>query len=202
MGSMDKNIFLLKHGSDTLIVLIYVDDIVFGDSSHSLVSKFSNLMNREFEMSMMGKLNFFLRLQIKQTQDGAFVHQGKYTKDILKKFDMGKAKPPSTPMSTTTVPHADGEGEPMDQVFRSMMGSLMYLTAMRPNIHFAMCLCARFQASPHTSHKQAVKQIMRYLRFTPEFGLWYSSFVLSLCGYSDTNFAGCHFVCKSTFGTC
>jgi hypothetical protein len=124
----------------------------------------------------MGELNFFLGLQIKQTQDGTFVHQGKYTKDVLKKFDMGEGKPLSTPMSTSTTLDTDEDGEPVDQKeYRSIIGSLMYLTATRPYIHFAVCLCARFQASPRTSHRKAVKRIMRYLRFTPEFGLWYSS---------------------------
>jgi hypothetical protein len=204
MGSVDKTLFLLKHGSDFLLVQIYVDDIIFGGSSHALVSRFSDIMSREFEMSMMGELNFFLGLQIKQTQDGTFVHQGKYTKDVLKKFDMGEAKPLSTPMSTTTALDADEDGEPVDQKeYRSMIGSLLYLTATRPDIHFTVCLCARFQASPRTSHRQAVKRIMRYLRFTPEFGLWYSSSsVLSLCGYSDADFVGCHLERKSTSGTC
>jgi hypothetical protein len=173
MGSADKTLFLLKHGSNTLLVHIYVDDIIFGGSSHALVSKFSDLMSREFEMSMMGELNFFLGLQIKHTQDEIFLHQGKYTKDILKKFDMGEAKPLSTPMSTTTTLDVDKDGDPVDEKeYKSMIGSLLYLTATRSDIHFAVCLCARFQASPHTSHRQAVQQIMRYLRFFLEFGLW------------------------------
>jgi hypothetical protein len=92
----------------------------------------------------------------------------------------------------------------MDQKeYRSMIGSLLYLTAMRPDIHFAVCLSAHFQASPRSSHKQAVKRIMRYLHFTPEFGLWYSSsLTLSLCGYSDADFVGCHLDRKSTSATC
>jgi hypothetical protein len=92
----------------------------------------------------------------------------------------------------------------MDQKeYISMIGSLLYLTTTRPGIHFAMCLCARFQASPRTSHRKAVKRIMRYLRFTPEFGLWYSSSsVLSLCGYSDADFADCLLERKSTSVTC
>jgi hypothetical protein len=153
MGSANKTLFLLKHDSDTILVYIYVDDIIFGGSSHALVSKFLVLMSRKFEMSMMGELNFFLGLQIKQTQGGTFVHQGKYTNDILKKFDMGEAKPLLMPMSTTTTLYVDEDGEPMDQKeYRSMMGSLLYLTTMRPGIHFVVCLCARFQYSPHTSH--------------------------------------------------
>jgi hypothetical protein len=75
-----------------------VDDIIFGDSSHALVSKFSETMGMEFEMSMVGDLTFFFGLQIKQTQYKTFVHQGKYIKDVLKKFDMGEAKSLSTPM--------------------------------------------------------------------------------------------------------
>jgi len=204
MGSVDKTLFLLKQGKDTLIVQIYVDDIIFGGSSHALVAKFVDSMSREFEMSMMGELNFFLALQIKRTPDGIFLHQGKYTKDVLKKFDMADAKPISTPMPTSAALDADEDGEPVDQKeYRSMIGSLLYLTATRPDIHFAVCLCARFKASPRTSHRQAVKRIMRYLRFTPEFGLGYSaSLTLSLCGYSDVDFAGCRLDRKSTSGTC
>ncbi|WVZ89306.1 hypothetical protein U9M48_035728 [Paspalum notatum var. saurae] len=83
MGSVDKTLFLLKHVKDFLIVQIYVDDVIFGGSSHALCSKFSEQMSREFEMSMMGELQFFLRLQIKQTPQGAFLHQSKYTRDLL-----------------------------------------------------------------------------------------------------------------------
>jgi len=204
MGSVDKTLFLLRQGNDSLIVQIYVDDIIFGGSSHFLVAKFAESMSKEFEMSMMGELTFFLGLQIKQTQEGTFVHQGKYTMDVLKKFDMADAKPISTPIPTSAALDADEDGESVDQKeYRSMIGSLLYLTATRPDIHFAVCLCARFQASPRTSHRQAVKRIMRYLRFTPEFGLWYSaSSTLSLCGYSDADFAGCRLDRKSTSGTC
>jgi hypothetical protein len=161
-------------------------------------------MSREFEMSMMGELTFFLGLQIKQTREGTFVHQGKYTKDLLRKFDMGETKPLSMPMSTTTALDEDKEGEAVDQKeYRSMIRSLLYLTAMRPDIQFTVCLCACFQSSPRTSHRQAVKRIMRYLRFTPEFGFWFSaSSSLSLCGYSDADYAGCRVERKSTSETC
>jgi hypothetical protein len=109
-------------------------------------------------------LQFFLGLQIKQAKEGTFVHQAKYTRDILKKFKMDDSKPLSTPMSTTTTLDADEYGEPVDQKeYRSMIGSLLYLTVMRPDIQFSMCLCARFYASPRTSHWQAVKRIFRYL---------------------------------------
>jgi ketosteroid isomerase-like protein len=112
-----------------------VDDIIFDDSSHALVAKFSDTMRREFEMSMMGELTFFLGLQIKQTHEGTFMLHGKYPKDMLKEFDMGEAKPLLTPMSTTTAHDEDKEGEAVDQKeYRSKIGSLLYLTTMRPDI--------------------------------------------------------------------
>jgi hypothetical protein len=133
-------------------VQVYVDDIVFGGSSNSLVARFADDMSREFEMSMMGELQFFLELQIKQSKEGTFVHQVKYTKDIVRKFNMEDSKAMTTPMSTTTTLDADEEGEHVDQKeYRSMIGSLLYLTATRPDIQFSVCLCARFQASPRTS---------------------------------------------------
>jgi hypothetical protein len=204
IGSVDKTLFLLKQGTDILLVQIYVDDIIFGGSSHALVAKFSDTMSKKFEMSMMGELTFFLGLQIKQTREGTFMHQGKYTKDMLKKFDMDEAKPLSTPMSTTMALDEDKEGEAVDQKeYQSMIGSLLYLTAMRPNIQFVVCLCTRFQSSPHTSHRQAIKRILRYLHFTPEFGLWFSaSSSLSLYRYSDVDYVGCRVERKSTSGTC
>ncbi|WVZ75592.1 LOW QUALITY PROTEIN: hypothetical protein U9M48_023631 [Paspalum notatum var. saurae] len=204
MGTVDKNLFLLSRGGDTLIVKIYVDDIIFGGSSHALVSNFVELMSREFEMSLMGELQFFLGLQIKQGLEGTFVHQAKYTRDMLKKFNMGDSKPMTTPMSTNTALDADEDGEAVDQKeFRGMIGSLLYLTATRPDIQFAVCLCARYQASPRTSHRQAVKCILRYLKFTPELGLWYSSgSSLSLRWFSDADHAGCRIDHKSTSGTC
>ncbi|WVZ53876.1 hypothetical protein U9M48_004764 [Paspalum notatum var. saurae] len=183
MDSVDKTLFLLSRGGDTLIVQIYIDDIIFGGSSHALVSSFAEQMSREFEMSLMDELQFFLGLQIKQGPEGTFVHQAKYTRDILKKFEMGDSKPMTTPMSTNTALDADEDGEAVDQKeFRGMIGSLLYLTATRPDIQFAVCLCARYQASPRTSHRQAVKRIFR--------------------GFSDADHAGCRIDRKSTSGTC
>jgi hypothetical protein len=204
MGKVDKTLFLLRQGNDILIVQVYVDDIVFGGSSHSLAARFAEDMSKEFEMSMMGGLQFFLGLQIKQAKEGTFVQQSKYIKDILKKFKMDDSKPLSTLMSTTTVLDADEDGEPVDQKeYRSMIGSLLYLTETRLDIQFFVCLCARFQAPSRTSHRQAVKRIFRYLRYTPELGFWYSaSSSPSLLGFSDADFAGCRVDRKSTSGTC
>jgi hypothetical protein len=117
---------------------------------------------------------------------------------------MEDSKAMATPMSTTTALDADEEGEHVDpKEYRSMIGSLLYLTATRPDIQFSICLCAHFQASPRTSHRQAVKRIFRYLRHTPDLGLWYSaSSSLALHGFSEVDFAGSRLDRKSTSGTC
>jgi hypothetical protein len=168
MGKIDQALFLLRQSDDLLIAQIYVDDINFGSSSHSLVAKFAEYMSRAFEMSMMGEFQIFLGLQIKQSKEGTFVHQVKYTKDIMKKFRMKDSKLLDTPRSTTTALDANKDGEPVDQKeYRSMIGSLLYLKAMRPDIQFSVCLCTHFQASLRISHRQAVKKIFRHLTTPP-----------------------------------
>nr|CAD41183.2 OSJNBb0002J11.7 [Oryza sativa Japonica Group] len=161
MGKVEKRLFVLKHGDNQLFVQIYVDDIIFGCSTHALVVDFAETMCREFEMSMMGELLYFLGLQIKQTTQGTFVHQMKYTKDLLRRFKMENCKPISTPIGSTAVLDPDEDGEAVDQKeYRSMIRSLLYLTASRPDIQFLVCLCARFQASPRASHRRAIKRII------------------------------------------
>ena len=117
---------------------------------------------------------------------------------------MSDLSPQPTPISTSTALDEDLDGEALDQKeYRSMIGSLLYLTAMRQDIQFGVCLCACYQASPRTSHWNAVKRIFRYLRYTPEFGLWYSaSSSLALVGFSDADHGGCRIDRKSTSGTC
>jgi hypothetical protein len=135
MRSVDKTLFTLNHGTDFLLVQIYLDDIIFGGSSHTLVSRFQEMMESEFQMSMMGELTFFLGIQVKQTKQGTFVHQAKYMKDLIKKFNKAELKPVSTPMSSTASLGPDEDGEAMDQrEYWSMVGSLLYLTATRPDI--------------------------------------------------------------------
>lgn len=204
MGKVDKTLFILRHDDDFLLVQIYVDGIIFGSSSHALISSFFETMSRKFEMSMMRELNYFLGLQIKQCKEEISIHQTKYTKDLLKRFEMGDCKPIITLMATSTALDPDEEGEAMDQrEYRSKICSLLYLTASRPDIHFAVCLYARFQAFPRIFHRQAVKRIFRYLRSTLQYSIWYScSSSLSIRGISDSDFAGCQLNRKNTSGTC
>ena len=161
-------------------------------------------MTKEFEMSMMGELNYFLGLQVKQMKEGTFVGQPKYCKELLKRFEMDNSKPMATPMSTNVHLDKDEKGKEVDiKRYRGMIGSLLYLSASRPDIMFSVCMCARFQSSPRESHLKCVKHIMKYLLRTIDVGLWYpKGSYLALVGYSDADFAGCKLDRKSTSGTC
>ena len=103
-------------------------------------------MTDKFEMSMMGELEYFLGFEIKQYQEGTFIKQAKYTQDMLKRFNMHESKPMKTPMSTTVDLNPNLDGKEVDQkVYRSMIGSLLYICASRLDIMYSVGTCARFQ---------------------------------------------------------
>jgi hypothetical protein len=174
VGKADPTHFTKTIAKDLFICQIYVDDIIFGSTNKSSCEEFSRIMIQKFEMSMMGELKYFLGFQIKQLQEGTFISQTKDIQDILKKFGMKNAKPIKTPMGTNGHLDLDTGGKSVDQkVYRSMIGSLLYLCASRSDIMLSVCMCARFEANPKEIHLRAVKRIMRYLVCTPKFGLWY-----------------------------
>ncbi|GJW89334.1 retrovirus-related pol polyprotein from transposon TNT 1-94 [Tanacetum coccineum] len=181
-----------------------MDDIIFGSTCQDLCDDFSKIMHDEFKTSMMGELNFFLGLQIKQFKDGIFFNQSKYVKEMLKKFGLENAKPIKTPMSSETKLTHDEEGEPIDDTkYHGMISSLLYLTASRPDIMFSVCLCAHFQETPKTSHLEAVKRIFRYIKGTSHLGLWYPKGTgLETIVYADSDHAGDYVDRKSTSGVC
>ncbi|GJX11858.1 putative ribonuclease H-like domain-containing protein [Tanacetum coccineum] len=203
-GTIDKTLFIKKDKHDIILVQVYVDDIIFGSTKKSWCDEFEALMKSRFQMSSMGELTFFLGLQVKQKEDGIFISQDKYVAEILKKFDFVSVKTASTPIETQKPLVKDEEASDVDvHLYRSMIGSLMYLTASRPDIMFAVCAYSRFQVNPKTSHLSAVKRIFRYLKGKPKLGLWYprvSSFDLE--AYSDSDYAGANLDRKSTTGGC
>ena len=131
-------------------------------------------MHNEFEMSLLGELKFFLGLRISHLDNGIFISQSKYIKEMLKKFGMEGCKPGRTPMTTGCKLSKDDELEEVDQkLYRSMIGILLYVTTSRPDVMQAVGLVARFQANPKEAHVFAIKRIFRYLKGTIEFGIWY-----------------------------
>ncbi|GKC38269.1 putative ribonuclease H-like domain-containing protein, partial [Tanacetum coccineum] len=175
-GTIDKTLFIKNDKNDIMLV----------------------------QMSSMGELTFFHGLKVKQKEDGIFISQDKYVAEILKKFDFASVKTTSTPIETHKPLIKDEEAADVDvHLYRSMIGSLMYLTASRPDIMFAVCACSMFQVTPKTSHLNAMKRIFRYLKGKPKLGLCYprvSSFDLE--AYSDSDYAGANLDRKSITGGC
>ncbi|GJS93282.1 putative ribonuclease H-like domain-containing protein [Tanacetum coccineum] len=203
-GTIDKTLFIRRNKKDIMLVQVYVDDIIFGSTNKSWCDEFEALMQSRFQMSSMGELTFFLGLQVKQNKGGIFISQDKYVAEILKKFDLVNVKAAITPMETKLPLTKDEEAFDVDvHLYRSMIGSLMYLTASRPDIMYAVCVCSRFQVTPKTSHLNAVKRIFKYLKGKPNLGLWYpreSPFDLE--AFSDSDYGGSNLDRKSTTGGC
>ncbi|GKB84846.1 putative ribonuclease H-like domain-containing protein, partial [Tanacetum coccineum] len=154
---------------------VYVDDIIFGLTKKSLCDEFEGLMHKIFQIT-----------------------------DILKKFDFATVKTVSTPMEPNKALIKDEEADSVDvRLYRSMIGSLMYLTASWPDIMFAIYACARFQVTPKMSHLYAVKRIFRYLKGQPKLGLWYPrDLPFDLEAFSDSDYVGASLNRKSTTGGC
>nr|GEY73451.1 hypothetical protein [Tanacetum cinerariifolium] len=166
--------------------------------------EFEALMHEKIQMSVMGELNFFLGLQVLQKEDGIFLSQDKYVGDILKKFGYTDVRSSNTPIDKENPSGKEGTGKDVDlHLYRSMIGSLMYLTASRQDIMFAVCACARHQVIPKECHLHAVKRIFRYLKGHPKLGLWYpKDSPFDLVSFSDSDYGGATQDCKSTTGGC
>jgi hypothetical protein len=204
VGKIDPTLFTKTCNGDLFVCQIYVDDIIFGSTNQKSCEEFSRVMIQNFEMLMMGELNYFLGFQVKQLKEGTFISQTKYTQDLLKRFGMKDAKPAKTPMGTDGYLDLNKGGKSVDQkTYRSMIGSLLYLCASRPNIMLSVCMCARFQSDPMECHLVAIKRILRYLVSMPYFGISYpKGSTFDLIGYLDSDYAGCKIDRKSTSGTC
>ncbi|GKB00530.1 putative ribonuclease H-like domain-containing protein [Tanacetum coccineum] len=191
-GRYIRHCLSIRKKGDILLVQVYVDDIIFGSTKKELCTTFEKLMKDKFQMSSMGELTFFLGLQVTQKEDGIFISQDKYVVEILKKFNYTDVKSASTPVDLEKLLVKDGDADDVDvHLYRSMIGSLMYLTASRPDIMFAVCACARFQVAPKISHLLAIKRIFRYLKGNPTLDLWYSKDSLfELVAYTDSDYAG------------
>ncbi|GJT31631.1 uncharacterized mitochondrial protein-like protein [Tanacetum coccineum] len=182
-GKINKTLFIKKYKGDILLVQVYVDDIIFGSTKKEICNAFEKLMHEKFQMSSMRELTFFLGLQ---------------------KFGFTEVKTASTPIETQKPLLKDENGEKVDvHMYRSMIGSLMYLTSLRPDIMFAVCACARYQVNPKVSHLHAVKRIFIYLKGQQKLGLWYpKDSPFDLVAYTDSDYAGASLDRKSTTGGC
>jgi hypothetical protein len=144
-GTVDSNLYIKSEGDNLLVVLVYVDDIIFGCTNESYVQWFANSMQTEFEMSMIGELSYFLGLQVKQSSAGIFISQENHLKEMLKKFQMEDSSTVSTPMVVGCKMSKYDISPDVDQrTYRSMIGSLLYITASRPDIMQVVGMVGRF----------------------------------------------------------
>nr|GEU70713.1 hypothetical protein [Tanacetum cinerariifolium] len=165
-GSVDPTLFIRKNGNDLLLVQIYIDDIIF--VAPTLELYFSN-------------------------PRGLFINQSKYALKSLKKYGFESCDPVDTPMVEKSKLDEDKEGMAVDPShYRGMIGTLLYLTASRPDLQFVICMCARYQARPTEKHLHAVKRIFRYLPGTVHQGLWYpKDSSVALTAFANADHAGC-----------
>ncbi|GJS16307.1 retrovirus-related pol polyprotein from transposon TNT 1-94 [Tanacetum coccineum] len=202
-GSVDPTLFICKEGKELLLVQVYVDYIIFAASTPELGDLFAKIMYSKFKMSMMGKISFFLGLQIFQNPRGIFINQSKYALESLKKYGFDSCDPVDTPMVEKSKLDEDKEGKAVDPShYRGMIGTLLYLTTSRPDLQFDICMCARYQARPTEKHLHAVKRIFLYLRGTVNRGLWYlKDSSIALIAFADADHAGCQDTRRSTSGS-
>ncbi|KAJ9554165.1 hypothetical protein OSB04_018210 [Centaurea solstitialis] len=192
----------MKEGGKLLIVSLYVDDLIYTGNDKHMCEDFKLSMMREFDMSDLGKMRYFLGIEVIQNEDGIFICQRKYARELLTRFGMENSNAVENPVVPGTRLFKDEEGLKVDPtMFKQVVGCLMYLTATRPDLMYGVNLISRFMSSPTESHWSAAKRILRYLKGTSEFGIFYSSKVTTdLEAYSDSDYAGDLDDRKSTSG--
>ncbi|KAJ3693375.1 hypothetical protein LUZ60_008855 [Juncus effusus] len=182
-------LYVKKKGNDLLFVALYVDDLIFMGNNDKMLKEFKEAMMREFEMTDLGLMKYFLGLEVTQGECGIFASQEAYAKDILKRYKMEDSNPVATPMELDAKLSKFEGGEIFDaSKYKSLVGSLRYLTCTRPDIAYSVGVVSRFMEEPRYSHWKAIKRILRYIRGTESLGLYYSKTnEYKLVGYSDSD---------------
>jgi hypothetical protein len=197
----DTFLFVFRRGSDTVYLLLYVDDIILTASSTELLRRTISALQREFSMKDLGPLHHFLGITVERRPDKLFLHQRTYTLDILQRAVMTDCKPCSTPVDLKAKLAADSVAPVQDpSQFRSIAGALKYLTFTRPDIAYAVQQVCLHMHDPRESRLTAMKRILRYLRGTPDYGLLRRSRSINLVVYTDADWAGCPDTRRSTSG--
>jgi hypothetical protein len=202
-SDVDPNLYFIIRGEDTLILILYVDDL-FITGAEDLIAECKLGLASEFEMSDIGLMHYFLGMEVWQEEGHIFLGQGKYAADILSRFQMEDCRPMSTPMITNWKKLSASDSQLVDAtVYRQLIGSLMYLVNTRPDICFAVNTLSQYMVEPRSVHMVGAKHVLRYVAGTVDYGLDYvRGDGVSLVGYTDSDWAGCAADRKSTSGCC
>jgi len=189
---------------DLLILCLYVDDVIFTRSNLKMIGEFKHIMMKKFDTIDLSLISYFLGIEVIQGDDGIFIHQRKFTAEFLKKFKMEDSNSVKTSIETRIKLTKEGDGRIIDATyFKQIVRSLRYLTCTRSDICYDVGLVRRYMESPRQVHLQVVKRIMRYIKGTTTFGLFYSSSKkIEIIGYSGSDWGGDLDDRKSTSGHC
>lgn len=189
-SNYDHTLFLKKIEGKILVVSLYVDDLILTGNDLEMCVEFKSSMQNEFEMTDMGKMKFFLGVEVDQREDGIHISQKKYAKEVLERFNMQDCNSVKNPIVPGTVISTHGSREEDATAYKQLVGCLMYLTVTRPDLMFVVCLISRFMADPKEEHMMIAKRVLRYLRGTLDYGIFYEIFsVMQLLGFTDSDYA-------------
>lgn len=179
-------------GNKILIVSLYVDDLIFTGNDEEMLRKFKSSMKDEFEMTDLGRMKFFLGVEVMQDEDGIFIHQKKYAGEILERFNLQNGNDVKNPIVPGMKLSKEGDENRVDcTLYKQLIGSLMYITTTRPDLMFVVCLLSRYMSDPREEHMQAAKRVMRYIKGTLGFGVFYKRRMSGeLTVYTDSDYAG------------
>ncbi|GJW23531.1 ribonuclease H-like domain-containing protein [Tanacetum coccineum] len=199
----DSSLFIYQHGSEVAYLLFYVDDIVLTASSTNLVQRIISSFHKEFDMTYLGALNYFLGISVTCDSTCMFLFQKKYALELLDRAHMAHCNPTWMPVDMESKLVSD-EGPISDPtLYRSLAGGLQYLTFTLPDISYAVQQVCLHMHDPREPHLAALKRVLRYVRGTLDFGLQlYASIIGSLVAYIDVDWAGCPTTRRSTSGYC
>jgi Reverse transcriptase (RNA-dependent DNA polymerase) len=203
ISNADHSLFSKIHNGITIIVLVYVDDIIITGNDVTEIKRVKARLREKFDIKDLGLLKYFLGIEIAHSPKGIFISQRKYTLDLLKETGKLGCKPTSTPIDSKVKLNTE-DGEQLGDInqFQRLVGKLIYLTVTRPDISFSISQISKFMHAPRTPHLEAINRILRYLKGTPGKGVWMKNNNSNeICGYSDADWAG-SYDRKSTTGYC
>jgi Reverse transcriptase (RNA-dependent DNA polymerase) len=203
VSQSDTSLFSKHEGNDTTVVLVYVDDIIVTGNNGKEICEVKDSLKKKFEIKDLGRLKYFLGIEIAHSTKGLFISQRKYTLDLLKETGKLGAKPVTTPIDSNYKLNPE-DGELLEDIgqYQRLVGKLIYLTVTRPDISYVVGQVSKFMQAPRKPHLDAIDRILRYLKGTPGNGIWMKNNKSNeVCGYADADWAG-SFDRRSTTGYC